>query len=176
MKQNKFYLALFAMVSMILCANLSMGQSIAADSIMSSKDFFKSGGFKTLTGKSKSEDIIVTVKNQTIELGLQMGGHLESGSIRFVVYDPNGKKRTDVSLKRMGNALLHSETTSLSMEANDLPSNNLKVWQEKQTKTSNIEGIFIKSYVNPMPGKWIIKVIPTYVDGRYKILYVQVMK
>ncbi len=160
-----------------LSTKVAICQSIEADSIMPTSIFFKSSGFVNLTKAEKPKEILIEVKEETIQLNLQIAGIVNSGSLTIDIYDPNGKKQDGLTLLNTKEGLLHI-VDDLPYKDYETSNKKSKSIQGHQIRTSEekIEGHVLREFSNPLPGKWVIKIIPKEVDGKFKIHHVINMK
>ena len=113
--------------------------------ISKSKDF-------NFNGATTPISIEIDLTSDFNYLSLSLAGHIYSGEINFEVLDPKGKSK--------GKFNIQTEKTAVGIST---------------TATSQASGNMIKSFRNPIPGKWMVKIEPIgAVQGNAQIQYEQV--
>lgn len=175
-----------------LSAQVAIGQSTKVDSIMSSSNFFKSGGFTYLAFNDKTKEVPIIVAKETSKLTLQIGSVLKlGGGISFDIFDPNGKKQDGFGMSNTNGRPLKivddiPDTDYVVVEIMDIiPDKDYvttnkqlqaKHTVEKRENSTEMEGQFLREFSNPLTGKWIVKVIPRNKDGKFKVNHIVTMK
>lgn len=148
-------------------------QSVKVDSIVSYSLFFDLNNFIKISESEKPKDILIDVNKNALKFNLQVGCILNSGSLLFEVYDPNGKKAEVLPL-------INSKQSQIDVHADFFVGKEMKpnstVKYEGEDDSLIVHGHFIREFLNPLPGTWVIKVIPQEAEGKFKIHYIVNMK
>lgn len=157
----------------VISVKAANSQSVRADSIVSYSIFFESNCFVNLSKSKKPKDILIDVKKGALKLNLQIGCIVNSGSLLFDIYDPNGKKKD-------GLPLMNTRKSQLDVQEDFFAGKSInpgsRVKYEGTKDSLKLQGHFVREFLNPLPGKWVIKVIPKNVDGKFKIHHIVNMK
>lgn len=103
-----------------------------------------------LSGDSKTEEIIIKVDEQTLELSLSVKSSVSKGKLSIEIYDPKGEAQGNFSVGTQLN----------SNKGGD---------KETGKKEEVVSGRINKLLNDPIRGNWIIKIIPDQAMGKIDI-------
>ena len=109
-----------------------------------------------LNEDSQSQDIIINVLDENSIININVRGRIKSGKLNLEVYDPTGKRLRNVSLNSedISNEFIEYITKETKISLSD---NESIIGQTRVTDNS------------PIPGEWIIKIIPEKSIGQIDI-------
>lgn len=129
---------------LILGISLAYGSAFAQQHAKRSPDDLTRVNFERtiqLENDSKAEDVILEIEAGTELFDLMIECSLVAGKLVIEVFDPDGVKQ--------GN---FSAATQLDSE-----------------KQERVQGRFMKTLNDPMPGNWKVKIVPTSARGSIKM-------
>ncbi len=139
MKKQTAYL----IISVLLFTLTALGQNQENDvpSLESSITSVNVNRSIKLDNDSKTEEIIIDIKQNTKKYALLINSSVSDGKLTIEFYDPNGTKQGNFTI-----------STQLDSEKNEKVSGNIN-----------------KSLTEPQAGKWKIKIIPANATGNINI-------
>lgn len=127
-----------------------ISQSAFTQSSLSDSTFELKRSINLNDKDTETKNITIEVSEKTLAMGLNISCKVLLGNLKIEIYDPKGKKQGEFSVE--------------SQYSNKLPLSENDAYNKEV-----VEGQIEKRISQPIPGQWIIKLIPEKVYASVQI-------